>query len=366
MRQDGAVGIRIYRLLYAGIWLVFLSLPVAYAFDPEVSPGARFLTLGATATFIAIYLAHFWRDPQTVESPAGVRRTVLIVIVLGLLAVAAIPGAGYTAISFAPFLTASLVFALPVRPGVLSGIAVWVLAALACLPFAVSLWPILGTGLGVLFIVLIRLADSMEHRQQAAEEELRRAAERDAIARDVHDVLGHSLTVLSIRAQLAARLIDRDPEQAREEVQRIDALARESLGQVRSTVSRLRTPRLEAELDSAREALAAAGITAEVTAEGQPDSAHAELFAWALREAVTNVVRHAEATRCRIRVQPQRLQVEDDGVGLPGDAEGTVAGQGQGLRGLKERATGAGADLQLRESGIRPDRPGTVVEVVLS
>lgn len=362
MGQGGGAGIRIYRLIYAGIWLVFLGLPVAYALRPEVSDVWRITALAATLAFILLYLWIFWCSPDAPDEDRGPGRTVVAVVVLGLLAAAAVPAAGYAALSFAPFLAAVLVFTLPLRSGLISGTLVWLMASLLSLPFAENLWPVLGTGMGVLFIVVIRLADSVEQRQLDAEQELRRAAERDAIARDVHDVLGHSLTVLSIRAQLAARLIEQDAAQAREEVERIDTLARESLAQVRATVARLRTPRFGSELDAAREALAAAGISAEVSEEGRPDSTHAELFAWTLREAVTNVVRHAEATRCRIRVEPHRLRVEDDGVGLPSWADGA----GQGLRGLRERAADAGAVLHLEGAEATPGRPGTRVEVVLS
>lgn len=355
------MGIRIYRLVYAGIWLVFLSIPVAFALRPEVPSGWRLTALVATAAFIAFYLWIFWHSRDAHEITAGGGRTVVAVVVLGLLAAAAVPAAGHAAVSYAPFLTAVLVFTLPLRAGLLSGTLLWVAAALASLPFAETIWPVLGTGMGVLFIVVIRLADSFENRQLIAEEELRRAAERDAIARDVHDVLGHSLTVLSIRAQLAARLIDQDPVQAREEVERIDSLARGSLAQVRSTVTRLRTPRLGAELEAAREALTAAEITTEVVADAAPSDQHAELFAWALRETVTNVVRHSQASRCVIRVGTEQLHVQDDGVGLPSAG----ASEGHGLRGLRERAAVSGATVHLGPADDGAARPGTVVEVSL-
>ncbi|MDZ5078747.1 sensor histidine kinase [Nesterenkonia sp. HG001] len=361
MGQDGGMGIRIYRLVYAGIWLVFLSLPVAYALRPETPSGWRITALVTTAAFILLYLWIFWRSRDTHEVTADARWTVAAVVVLGLLAAASVPAAGYAALSFVPFLSAVLVFTLPLRSGLLSGTLVWLVACLLSLPFADTLWPVFGTGMGVLFIVVIRLADNFEQRQLDAEEELRRAAERDSIARDVHDVLGHSLTVLSIRAQLARRLIDHDPAQAREEVDRIDSLARESLAQVRSTVNRLRTPRLVTELEAVREALTAAGITAEVIGDAAPDSRHAELFAWALRETVTNVVRHSQASRCVIQVGPDQLRVQDDGVGL------ACAGgpEGHGLRGLRERAAVGGATLHIGPAADGAERPGTVVEVSL-
>ncbi|MBB3051658.1 two-component system sensor histidine kinase DesK [Prauserella isguenensis] len=353
------MGIRIYRLLYAGVWLVFLAVPVTSAVTADVPGGLQVLAVAATACFAVLYLELFWQDVEGDEAPHGGHRFAGRMAVLVVLAGLAVPAAGYTAVTYACFLTAALVFTLPLRSGLVGGVAVWVAACLLALPFAETPWPLFGTGLGVLFIVVIRLADHFEHRQLDAREELRHAAQRDAIARDVHDVLGHSLTVLSIRAQLARKMIDLDPERAREEIDRIDSLARESLGQVRSTVARLRTPLLASELETAREALAAAGITADVDVHTVEDG-EAELFAWALREAVTNVVRHSGASTCRVSVRPGMLRVEDDGVGT---CDGTAFAAGSGLRGLRERAATAGARLTVSARSDDHERPGTVLEV---
>lgn len=351
------MGMRIYRLLYAGVWLVFLAIPVTFAVDAEVTVWLRVLAVAATACFVVVYLAVFWRNSEE-GGPAWWRRVGSRLAVLALLAGVTVPAAGYTAVTFACFLAAVLVFTLPPRTGLISGVAVWASACLIALPFAETLWPTFGTGLGVLFIVVVRLAESFEHRQLDAEEELRHAAQRDAIARDVHDVLGHSLTVLSVRAQLARRMMDMDPERAREEIDHIDALARESLGQVRSTVARLRTPHLSSEVTTAKDALAAAGIAADVEVHAVEEQ-EAELFAWALREAVTNVVRHSRASTCRVSVRPGRLRVEDDGVGV----SGAPHGPGAGLRGLRERASTAGARVTLSTGCEDTERPGTVLEV---
>ncbi|MBB3664630.1 two-component system sensor histidine kinase DesK [Prauserella sediminis] len=352
------MGMRIFRLLYAGVWLVFLAIPVTSIATSEATGGLRLLALAATACFVVVYLGVFWHDAEDGNAAQVRRRIIVRIVVLAILAAATVPAAGYTAVTFATFLTAALVFSLPLRSGLVSGVAVWAAACVIALPFADTWWPTFGTGLGVVFIVVIRLADHHEHRQLDTEEELRHAAQRDAIARDVHDVLGHSLTVLSIRAQLARRMIDIDPERAREEIDRIDSLARESLGQVRSTVARLRTPLLASEAETAREVLAAAGITADVDVHAV-EGADAELFAWALREAVTNVVRHSQASTCRVSVRPGRLRVEDDGVGT-GDE---TRGGGSGLRGLRERASTAGAWLTLSSRCDDDERPGTVLEV---
>lgn len=351
------MGMRIYQLLYAGVWLVFLAIPTTAAVTADVPVALRVLAVVATLCFAVLYLETFWHLPEQ-DSAHARRWAVGRVAALAALAAVTVPASGYMAVTFSCFLAAILVFALPVRIGLISGVCVWTAAAAGTLPFVDTFWPLLGTGIGVLFIVVIRLAEDVEHRQRDAEHELRHAAQRDAIARDVHDVLGHSLTVLFIRAQLAGRLIDRDPQQAREEIDRIDALARESLAQVRSTVARLRTPQLASEVDTAREALAAAGITADLDVH-TVDDADAELFAWALREAVTNVVRHSGASTCRVRIRPGMLVVSDDGVGMDGQSGGT----GFGLRGLRERATASGARLSIVPRCSDAERPGTVVEV---
>src|SRR5699024_7724126 len=117
------------------------------------------------------------------------------------------------------------------------------------------------------FIVVSRLTEHYDARSRAAEEQLSQAEERDRIARDVHDVLGHSLTVLSIKAQVARRLMETEPQRAQAELDEIEQLARSSLSQVRTTVTRLRAPQLPEELEVARTALEAGGISADIQAQ---------------------------------------------------------------------------------------------------
>ncbi|GAB3040935.1 sensor histidine kinase [Sediminivirga luteola] len=385
--------------VYAGIWAVFLVVPaIGTAYSDAALPW-KVLAWTATAVFTAGYLALAWRwfsdeaeDPMLAGQGAvpSQRELVTGVLVLAAVAVLAIPGAGAYVSAFAPYLSALIIFTRPPRLGVPLGLLIW--AVPSTLAYLLDgggvLWIVLGPGIGFAFIVIIRLTEYYDTRDRQRAEELRHAAERDAIARDVHDVLGHSLTVLSIKAQLAARLLDSDPARARDELTQIDALARESLGQIRSTVSRLRTPELRGELDAARSALEAAGIDAEITV-GTDTAAHARigtalgrgagtrtgtgsvdagdlrdpggLLAWALREAVTNVLRHSGAGRCRIQLAPGLLRVADDGTGMTGQ-------EGNGLRGLRERARAAGATVRLTPAhphmeGTSPQRPGTLIEV---
>lgn len=178
-----------------------------------------------------------------------------------------------------------------------------------------------------------------EARMAAAEERLR-------IAQELHDVLGHSLSLITLKSELASALAVRDPERAQREMREVEVLAREAMTDVRRTVAAERQPILSAELADARHLLDAAGIALEVRGNGEtlPDEASA-LLAWGVREGVTNIVRHSRARHCRISLTQERdraiLAVEDDGAGP--DAPGARAGTG--LVGLRERAERLGGTL---------------------
>lgn len=165
--------------------------------------------------------------------------------------------------------------------------------------------------------------------------------ERERIARDMHDILGHSLTVISVKAELAARLFDVDADRARTEMLEVQQLARSALGDVRGMVTATRAVTLAGELAGARQAFDAAGIDAEVpgAVDDVPDDLRV-LFAWAVREGTTNVLRHSGATRVRVEVTADTLTVDDDGTG-PVDER-----PGNGLHGLSERARRSGARVE--------------------
>jgi two-component system sensor histidine kinase DesK len=168
--------------------------------------------------------------------------------------------------------------------------------------------------------------------------------ERNRFARDLHDILGHSLTVITVKAELAGRLIGANPERAAAEVADVESLARAALADVRAAVAGYRELSLAGELVSARAALQAAGIKAELptTVDEVPEEIR-ELFAWVVREGVTNVVRHSGAKRCTIRITAAEIEVLDDGKGpTPGGSA-----SGHGLVGLRERADQAGASIQV-------------------
>jgi two-component system sensor histidine kinase DesK len=174
--------------------------------------------------------------------------------------------------------------------------------------------------------------------------------ERERLARDVHDILGHSLTVITVKTELAGRLLEAVPEspalaRARAELTDAERLAREALADVRATVSGMRQLSLIGELAAARQALDAAGITADLpSAVDDVPARYRELFAFALREGVTNVVRHSGARRCVVVLTEDSLEVRDDGRGSAGD------GGGSGLSGLRERAAAAGARVEVGQA----------------
>ena len=168
-----------------------------------------------------------------------------------------------------------------------------------------------------------------------ARTELARLDERARIARDLHDLLGHSLTTITVKARLARRLGEPDPPRAFQEMAEVEAIARGSLADVRAAVSNYHVT-LAGELASGRELLRAAGISADLPgAVDVVDPAHQELFGWVVREGLTNIVRHAHATSCAVRLSASSVEVVDDGVG----GDGTP---GNGLSGLRDRVLAAG------------------------
>jgi two-component system sensor histidine kinase DesK len=183
----------------------------------------------------------------------------------------------------------------------------------------------------------------------AARADLARLAaenERSRIARDLHDLLGHSLTTITVKSGLARRLGEHgETERALAEIAEVEALSRRTLGDVRAAVSAHREVTLTGELATAREVLRAAGIIAELPPTvAETDPALSELFGWIVREGVTNVVRHSHAEHVRITLGRADIEIVDDGTGGTGDA-------GNGLCGLRERAEEAGGTLSV--GGVR-------------
>ncbi len=171
--------------------------------------------------------------------------------------------------------------------------------------------------------------------------------ERLRIARDLHDLLGHNLSLIALKSELAGRLIGVAPERATVEIGDVERVARTTLQEVREAVSAYRQPTLSSELHAAREILFAAGIAHRYEGNesimGTLPTAVETLLSWAVREGVTNVIRHSRARQCTVRMKREShaacVEVIDDGVARPQDAasSGSNGNGGNGLRGLAER-----------------------------
>jgi two-component system, NarL family, sensor histidine kinase DesK len=197
-----------------------------------------------------------------------------------------------------------------------------------------------------LSVVAGRLLIDANRQLSLAREQIARLAvgeERLRFARDLHDLIGHSLSVIALKSELAGRLINATPGLAAHEVQDIEQVARDALREVRDAVAGYRQPALNAELAGAREALTAAGIQLRADGEHTPLPPAVEaVMAWAVREGVTNVLRHSQAKHCAIRIfkkdSSATVEIVDDGRG------GTLE-PGTGLRGLRERVLERGGTL---------------------
>jgi two-component system, NarL family, sensor histidine kinase DesK len=346
------------------VWLFYLGENLSALL---AHPGGwlRGLGLMALAGFAGLYVAQLaWlsrlRHGAAMRRRPLVRQWPILVALLGLAALQ-VPGAGFHALTCLVYIGASAMIGLPLRQAVPFAVALVVVAEV--LPWRVAGWDDNGYGLAVLLGAVasggFRLASERQGRLVLAQRELAELAvanERSRIAADLHDILGHSLTVVTVKAELAQRLLDVDLEKARVELRDLERLARDALSDVRATALGVRGISLPGEIAAAREALAAAHVVAELPgAADEVPTGHRELFAWTIREAVTNVVRHSRAQRCEVRLAPGSVEIVDDG---PGD--GPAAPDGQGLAGLRWRAEAVGASLTV---GRREGGPGFRVRV---
>jgi two-component system sensor histidine kinase DesK len=342
--------------VFAAVWLYFMYQPLGAAWTSSAALPWRVLAIAALLLFAAGFVWFFVavRMRRGFGALAGTAVWPALAGGLGLLVLAA-PAAGEQVIGGLIYIGVAAVMTLPPRRGlaVVAGLVVLVVV----LPFVVPGWVQLGDFLPSLLLgcfaafgvnqVIERNAQLARAREQLVE--LAVSQERERVARDVHDILGHSLTVITVKAELAGRLLEAVPgtERARAEVADAERLAREALADVRATVSGMREVSLTGELASARRALEAAGIAADLpTAVDVVPARYRSLFAWALREGVTNVVRHSGGSWCGVRVTADCVEVRDDGRGTGGDSGGT------GLAGLRTRAAAAGARV---ETGRAPE-----------
>ncbi|MGG7104674.1 sensor histidine kinase [Rhodococcus sp. 24CO] len=334
-----------FGILFAAVWMVFLGGPLIEGWNLR-GELRGWVGILATLTFGALYLYTFARVQQrrlTLSGEPTVRRAVVTLAGLTALAAVIIISVGPTGLATAPYLAVTAVTMLPTVAG---GILTLAIAASVEIVSVSAGWGnYSGLSLGVCaaafatwgVMSLIRRNISMVHER---EEQEQRAVmeERARMARDLHDILGHSLTVITVKAELANRLLDVDIERARSELDDLERLSRDALADVRSAVNGFRTISLPVEIARAREALRAAGIEDHSPNSTEMVPRHLrELFAWTVREGVTNVVRHSAATQCTITIDEKSVEIFDDGI----SGENTTIGNG--LTGLRERAAAVGA-----------------------
>ncbi len=337
-----------FRWLGIGVWLVYL-VPLADRLLSDADGWRRALGLVALAVFVVVYLVALGARRTFRAYPADMTELASRwAYVAGMLVctVAMIPGGGDQALTSLVFVTAASMGTLPVRHG--WAVLIVLFAVTELTGRLVDGWDEEGNGLAIVLagcaVWGFRMAFMRQRRLVEAERELSAHAleeERTRIARDLHDILGHSLTVISVKTELAERMLDVDPRRTRAELLELERLTRDALADVRSTAAGLRGVSLPGEIAAARDALESAGIEADLpTVADEVPSRWRELFAWTIRESVTNVVRHSGADRCSVTVTPSSVTVADDGGGV--DAAST---DGRGLAGLRERTRLAGATL---------------------
>src|SRR5579863_187844 len=366
---------------FTAIWLAYLIGPVVGLITRHYSVADRAAGLAIIAAFCVIYVVvvpNWWAGSR--YGHAG------LAALAALAAAACIVFGGMGAASLWIFVSsASGLLVASLRWAVRVIAAVSVCYVLFCYTGHVAMTDFLGnllpvTCLGLVMIGLRRQLELTSQLRQAREEVAQLAAndERLRLARDMHDLTGQSLSVITLKSELAARLLSRLPgsperDRVRDEVEQVAAVSRQTLHDIREAISGYRRPTLAVEVITARAALVSAGIAMEddpalILASGTFDPDAEAALAWCLREAVTNVVRHSGAEHCHISLisKPDTvtLVVSDDGRGHAqaagqdtgaGPAAGPLAATaGTGLRGMSERISAAGGSLELR-----PDaRPG--------
>jgi two-component system, NarL family, sensor histidine kinase DesK len=356
--------------IFAAIWLVYL-LPVLQEATTRPSTLERVVGVVAVVLFGVEYVWSFLQLRRWRRRGWGVPlgwRVRMLGLSVALFVVAAVT-VGEQSLAMLVFVAVQSVFVLPSRAGLI-GAAACVVAAetLVHLPgwssmegigFSIALASIAMWGVTGMIQRNVELAQA-----QATIAELAVQNERTRFARDLHDILGHSLTVLTVKSELAGRLVSIDTERAEREIGEVESLARQALADVRAAVAGYREVSLAGELASARAALDAAGIAADLPSylAGAVDDVPAdrrEVLAWAIREGVTNVVRHSRARHVWVRLTKDGVEIADDGVGPPAERSELESVPSHGLVGLRERAAAAGAKVVVA----RRDDGGFVLRV---
>jgi two-component system, NarL family, sensor histidine kinase DesK len=336
------------------VWLVYLGFFLAYPILREASAVEWALTIAGLLVFLVLYFAGFWlRDRRIVWCAAGI-------LLLGVLFAPFNPGANcffiYAAAFFGTVHPPRHAMALIGGVLVVLGLESWWLDLAPFLWAPAAFFSVVIGGVNIHQSSVIRANAKLRVTQEEVAR-LARTAERERIARDLHDLLGHTLSLVTLKAELAGKLVRRDPERAEAEIREVERISREALREVRTAIAGYRSEGLQAEMARARLALEAAGVRLEYFARPvELGPAEETVLCLALREAVTNVMRHSGARTCRISLDEEdgeiRLEVRDDG-------RGGTAPEGVGLSAMRERVEGLGGRMERHVDG------GTAVVVAL-
>jgi two-component system sensor histidine kinase DesK len=323
------------------VWLVYLGFIPINAYLMQVSRTVWVWDAASIALFLPLYFRGYWSN----------RRQLLWIIagitLLGVIFSPTNPGASVYFIYAAGFSGEAGRTAVAARILALLLLIIAVETVLLHLP--VYFW--LPGGLFTLIVgmVDIHFAERRRDNQKLllAQEEvahMAQIAERERIGRDLHDVLGHTLSLIVLKSELASKLAESDPQRAAQEIREVEQISRETLTQVRSTVRGYQSRSLRAEAEQARAALSAAGVEVQCDFVAPTIPAAQEgVLALALREAVTNVIRHANASLCDLTLREEngvwRLEIKDNGCGR-------LAPEGVGLTGMRQRVEALGGKLE--------------------
>jgi two-component system sensor histidine kinase DesK len=315
------------------LWLVYLGFLFISWFLGQASVLNVAATLAAIVIFLPLYFLGF-----RYSGAASIR----IIIAIAAIGVALLPinfGGG----AFFIYAAAFVGYATPRSRNAFGLLLTLTLVSVVeplLLGLPLGTWFSFSAFTAIVGLANIWVADRARRNAELrlSQDEVRRlaaVAERERIARDLHDLLGHTLTLITVKAELAAKLAERNMGQAATEMRDLECIARDALAQVREAVGGYRSGNLAGELANARAALRAASVSVEAElADVELTPAQDAILAMVVREAATNVVRHADAQHCRIALRRQTstgvLVIEDDGRGGP-------VRDGHGLRGMRER-----------------------------
>ena len=338
------------------LWVVYLGFFFIQPIADHASLKLWLLDVVGALVFLLLYFGLFFLErPRSLAHVAGM-------VLLGVL-FQPINGGACT---FFIFAAAMLPFCVKTQLAAIFGlISIGVIAAVDGLLLHLNSWALFFSalfpviiGAGNTFFAERNRMNRRLHKANEEIEQLAKVAERERIARDLHDVLGHTLSVITLKSELAGKLIERDPQRAQKEIGEVEEISRQALSDVRDAIRGYRAQGLAAELAQAKSTLETAGLTVQCDAATtmKLPPVQESVLSLAVREGVTNVVRHAQARTCRLRLEQQngscRLEIHDDGCGFA-----TV--EGNGLRGMRERVEMLGGTLE------RTNRSGTMLIITL-